>query len=100
MAARLRGRIKREIGDRQRARADDRHLAAQDVHKLRKLVYARGAEEAAEARHALFVRAVALAHRAELEDAERATVEAGALLGEKHGRAVEKAHGKGRQRQH
>ena len=75
------------------ARADDRHVAPEDVPELRQLVEVRPPEEAAERRHARVVLArpdragLALGvvqHRAELDDRERLAVEAHALLPVEH----------------
>src|SRR5436305_9427792 len=100
-----------------RARADEAHVAAKDVEKLRQLVQARAAEPATGARHArvvvefvdgpptvahvrvgtafdvaplvlsVFAVVRARAHRSELEEEEYATVHPDALLPVEHGAA-------------
>ncbi len=69
-------------------------MARQDVQKLGQFVQGRGAQEAAEGRQALGVRAGALAHGAEFQDGEGLAVQTGTLLPEQHARAQGQAHEK------
>jgi len=85
-------------------RADERHLAAQDVEKLRQLVDARAAQDAAHGRDARVVlhgelRAVRLRvhdHGAELDEGETLAVARIALLAKEHRPAVVRLDGDGR----
>ena len=99
-AARLPRLVQRRVlGEHERARADEAHVALQDVEQLRRLVEREAPDEAPDARDALVVRALddraVLAyehgrvelHRAELVELEEAPAAPGALLREEHGPA-------------
>ena len=83
------------MGDGVRARTHQRHLAGQDVEKLRQLVKAGGAQEAADAGDTGIapgrLRDVCAVfqhmHAAEFVDAEKLAVLAGAALAEQYGAA-------------
>ena len=89
-AAALLGAVALDVGERQRAGADEAHVAAHHGPQLRELVEAAGAQEAAEPWEALVVGqqltvgATGLAHAAELDDLDRLPVAAGAGLTEQH----------------
>ncbi len=78
------------MGDGMRTRADQRHVAAQDIEKLRQFVNAGGAQQAAEPRDARVMPgrlgdAVAFfhhGHRTKLENREPFCIEATPLLPE------------------
>ena len=86
MAARLFGGVERQVLYQQGARADERHVAFEDVDELGQLVDGGGADEATDLREALGVgQEVALGitlvgHGLELDDAEHLAVQAGPLL--------------------
>ena len=97
-AARLPGLVERRVlGEHERPRADQGHVALEDVEQLRRLVEREAADEAADARDAIVVRALddraVLAdehgrvdlHRTELVELEEAPAAPGALLGEEDG---------------
>src|SRR5688572_17552808 len=86
-----------DLAGTQRARADEAHVAAEDVHELRELVHRGGAQEPPGSRHArvpldrlhrsplpLRIRN----HGPELEDGEPRAADAHALLPVEHGAAV------------
>ncbi len=97
-AARLEGVVARDVAHEQRTRADDAHVAEQDVPHLGELVERGRPEEAAERRETPFVGqqlaggVPLVGHRPELHHAERLRAEAGPLLDEEHRRAELKAH--------
>ena len=88
-AAALARAVLRDLRGQRRARADDRHLAAEDVHEVRQLVERRAPQDLPDARDA-GVAGIdghpgadvlgAVDHRAELQDVELAAVEADAAL--------------------
>ena len=103
-AAALLGAVAVDVGERQRARADQAHVAAHDVPQLRELVEAGGAQEPAEPWEALVVGqqfavgAAGVGHAAELDDLDRLSVAAGARLAEQHRRPEADPHRDGRRR--
>ena len=81
--------VLRDLRRDRRARADDRHLAAQDVDEVRQLVDRRAAQQRADARDARVAGVDgeagaellgAVDHRAQLQDVELAPVAADAAL--------------------
>lgn len=88
VTARLLGSVEREILHQQRPRADQRHVAFEDVPELWQLVDGRGADKTTNLRQALRVRqqfAVGIAfvsHGLELHDLEDFAVLAGTFLEE------------------
>ena len=86
VTARLARRVVAQVLGQQRTRTHDAHLASQHVDQFGQLVEARRAQQATEARQALFVGqwttigVDGVAHRPELVEAKRHTVEPRALL--------------------
>ena len=82
----------------QRPRADDAHVAAQDVDQLRDLVQAQRAQQPAQPGEPPVVgkqvaeAVAAVGHRTELQHRERPAEHPGALLTEQHGRAEPPSH--------
>ena len=88
VAACLLGRIARKVSRGERARADESHLPGKDVKKLRQFVQGSCAQEPPEPRKPFGVRALAAAHRSELEHCKYSAVFACALLPEEDRTAV------------
>ena len=90
MTPRLLGGVAVEVAHQQRPRADEAHVAAEHIPKLRQLVEAQSADHPSDARQALFVGeqcsgGVALVgHRPELGDVEGASAESRTCLSEEH----------------
>src|SRR5262249_2800752 len=74
--------VTRNVFRKEWTRADQRHVAAQDIQEFRQLVEARRAKEAAKAREPQIVRTRFVFHRTKLDDVEETIVLAGTALPE------------------
>ena len=89
----LEGVVALQVAHEERARADDAHVAEEDVPHLRKLVEGGGAQELAEGSQAhgvgqeRAVRSARVGHGTELHHAEGTPAQARTLLDEEHGGA-------------
>ena len=105
VAAELERRVAVEVAQRERARPDDAHVAAEDVEELGQLIERGGSQEMAQLGDALLVGQVhtvlvaGIGHGAELHEAKRLVALAHALLAEQDGRTNGYADNQG-QHQH
>ena len=100
-AAALLGVVPLDVGEWQRTRADEAHVAAHHVPQLREFVETARSQQPPEARQALVVGqqgavgAAGVGHAAELDDLDRLAVTARSSLPEQHRRAEPQPHGDG-----